>query len=167
LKIAKRLALVVMGLFPALWGLLGGLNNLTDFSGTAEHAVRPIIAMTSTYGNPLQSWRAISAPWAAPVGLVLITTMETATGIFSLVGVLVMLANIRGASADFAKGKAWMILGCLCAILVWGVGFLVVAGDWFLAWQAKDPLAVQGGAMIYFLPCALALIVAITHREEG
>jgi F0F1-type ATP synthase assembly protein I len=45
---------------------------------------------------------------------------------------------------------------------------MVVAGDWFLAWQAKqDPLSTQLGAMIYFLPCALALIVAMIHREDA
>lgn len=167
LRIAKRLALVVMALFPALWGLLGDLNNAADFFGTANNAVKPLMAMTNTYGNPWQNWRAITVPWAAPTGLVLIMAMETAAGVLGLIGVVVMLANIRGAAADFARGKAWMIVGCLCAILVWGVGFLVVAGDWFLAWQAKDSLAIQAGAMIYFLPCALALIVAMTHREEA
>ena len=66
LRLANRLSLVVMALFPALWGLLGDLNNLTDFSGTATNAVGPMIAMTNTYGNPLQTWRAITSPWAAP-----------------------------------------------------------------------------------------------------
>ena len=61
-----------------------------------------------------------------------------------------------------------MILACLCGILVWGVGFMVIAGDWFLAWQAKqDPSATQLGAMVYFLPCALALIVAVIHRDDA
>ena len=167
LRLVKRLALVVMALFPALWGLLGDLNNVTDFSGTATNAVAPLIAMTNTYGNPLQTWRAITAPWAAPVGLILIMAVETAAGLFGAISIVVMLANLRGSAVDFASGKAWMILSCLFAILIWGVGFMVVAGDWFLAWQAKqDPLSTQLGAMIYFLPCALALIVAIIHHED-
>ncbi len=149
LRFVKRLALIVMALFPAMWGLLGDLNNASDFSSTASNAVAPMIAMTNTYGNPWQTWRAITAPWAAPVGLV------------------VMLINIRGSAAEFARGKMWMILACLAAVLIWGIGFMVVAGDWFLAWEAsKDPLGTQLGAMIYFLPCALALIVAMIHHEE-
>jgi predicted small integral membrane protein len=167
LRIVKRLALIVMALFPALWGLLGDLNNATDFSSTASNAVRPLIEMTNTYGNPWQTWRAISAPWAASVGLVLIMAAETTAGILGIISIVVMLVNIRGNAAAFAKGKAWMILACLFAILVWGIGFMVVGGDWFLAWQAnKEPLATQLGAMIYFLPCALALIVAMIHQEE-
>ena len=93
--------------------------------------------------------------------------VETAAGVFGAISIVVMIANLRGSAAAFARGKVWMILSCLSAILVWGVGFMVVAGDWFLAWQAKtDPLSTQLGAMIYFLPCALALIVAMIHREE-
>ena len=69
LRTVKRLALIVMALFPALWGVLGDLNNATAFSSTADNAVAPLIAMTNTYGNPWQTWRAITAPWAAPVGL--------------------------------------------------------------------------------------------------
>jgi predicted small integral membrane protein len=168
LRTVERLALIVMALFPALWGLLGDLNNVADFSGTAENAVKPLIAMTNTYSNPWQTWRAITAPWAPPVALACIMTVETAAGILGAVSVVVMLANLRASAAAFAKGKAWMILACLCAVLVWGVGFMVVAGDWFLAWQAaKDPLGLQLGAMIYFLPCALALIVAMIHREDA
>jgi predicted small integral membrane protein len=168
LRTVKRLALIVMALFPALWGLLGDLNNVSDFGGTASNAVKPIIEMTNTYGNPLQNWRAVMAPWAPALGLVVIMAVETAAGILGATGIFVMLANLRASPEAFARGKAWMILACLCAVLVWGVGFMVVAGDWFLTWEAsKDPLGVQLGAMIYFLPCALALIVAMTHREEG
>ncbi len=167
LRLVNRLALVVMALFPAFWGLLGDLNNVTDFSGAATNTVAPMLAMTNTYGNPLQTWRAITAPGAGVVGLILIMAAETAAGLLGAISIVVMLANIRGSAADFARGKAWMILSCLFAVLIWGVGFMVVAGDWFLAWQAKqDPLSTQLGAMIYFLPCALALIVAMIHREE-
>lgn len=87
------------GAVPALLGLLGDLNNATDFSGTASNAVRPLIAMTNTCGSPWQTWRAITAPWAVPV-------------------------------------------------------------------EQGPPLGIQLGAMIYFLPCALALIVAMTHQDE-
>jgi predicted small integral membrane protein len=167
LRIVKRVALVVMALFPAMWGLLGDLNNATAFSSTASNAVRPLIEMTDTYGNPWQNWRAITSPWAAPIGLALIMAVETLAGVLGLISIVVMLANIRGSAAAFAKGNAWMILACLSAVLVWGIGFMVVAGDWFLTWEAnKHPLSTRLGAMIYFLPCALALIVAMFHQKQ-
>jgi hypothetical protein len=75
----KRIALVVMALFPALWGLLGDLNNSTAFTSTANNTVKPLNAMTNTYGDPWQTWRAITAPWAATVALIVIMAVETAT----------------------------------------------------------------------------------------
>lgn len=167
-KTVQRFAVIVMGLFPAIWGLLSLLNDATDFPGTVNNAIRPMFAMTDTYGNPLQTWRAITAPWAAPLGLVAIIAVETLAGIFAAIGVVLMLLHFRGTAADFARGKAWMMLGAVFGILVWGIGFMVIAGDWFLSWQAKtDPLATQMGGLVYMLPCALALIVAMIHREEG
>ena len=97
-----------------------------------------MLAMTNTYGNPWQTWRAITAPWAGSVGLAIIMTIETIAGILGAIGVVVMLINIRASAAAFARGKVWMILACLAAIAVWGLGFMVGAGDWFLAWQAKQ-----------------------------
>ncbi len=98
LRFMKRLALIVMALFPALWGLIGDLNNATDFKGTATNAVAPMIAMTNTYGNPLQIWRAITAPWAAEAGLALIMAAETAAGVFGAISIIIMIANLRGSA---------------------------------------------------------------------
>src|SRR5271170_8195664 len=106
LRTVKRLALIVMALFPALWGLLGDVNNATDFTDTVNSAVRPMIEMTNTYGNPWQTWRAITAPWAAPIGLLVIMLLETSAGVFGAIAVVVMLINIRASPARFAKGKA-------------------------------------------------------------
>jgi predicted small integral membrane protein len=43
---------------------------------------------------------------------------------------------------------------------------MVVAGDWFMAWQAKEnPLAVQLGAMLYMVPNTLALLFLMLQRD--
>jgi len=43
----------------------------------------------------------------------------------------------------------------------------VVAGDWFMAWQAKvNPLNTQMGAMIYALPCITVIIVLLIQKEN-
>ncbi|MGV3492002.1 MAG: DUF2165 family protein [Devosia sp.] len=162
-----RLALLVFALFPTLWGFLGLINDATDFNDTVVNAVKPMIEMTNTYGNPLQTWRAITIPGAATIGLIGIMTVETLAGIFGLIGLVGMVLNFFGSWAKFEKAKAWMMLGCIFAVLVWGVGFMVIAGDWFLSWEAKTmPLSNQLGGMIYFLPNALGLIVALFYREE-
>lgn len=164
--IVKRLACIVMALFPALWGLFSFLNNTADFSSTVQNAVAPLLSMADTYGNPALTWRAVTVEWAPYVGLGAITTMETLAGILAMIGVLKMVMSLGRDYSAFAKGKAWAMLGALCAISVWGLGFMVVAGDWFLAWQAKEnPLNTQLGALLYTLPSMMAVVVMMLHKE--
>ncbi|MFQ0814703.1 hypothetical protein AVM02_00005 [Brucella anthropi] len=163
----KRIPCILMSLFPALWGMLSLLNNTADFSGTAENAVRPLLAMTDTYGIPGQTWRAITVSWAPYAGLAVITAIETLAGVFATIGFAKMLINLCGSYTKFSAGKNWTILGACCAVAVWGIGFMVVAGDWFMAWQAKEnPLNTQLGALIYALPSMMCLVILLCHKES-
>jgi predicted small integral membrane protein len=162
----SRLSCILLSLFPALWGIFSLLNNTADFAGTAQHAVAPLLTMQDTYQVPGLMWRAVTAEWAGQLGLAIITTLESLAGIAATVGVVLMLKHLGHSYTAFAKGKAWAMLGALCAIAVWGLGFMVVAGDWFMAWQAKEnPLAVQLGALLYMVPNALTLMFLMLQRD--
>ncbi|WP_127960278.1 DUF2165 family protein [Serratia microhaemolytica] len=165
-KKSQRLAIIAMALFPTLWGLLALLNNTSGFAGTVQYAVQPMLAMTDTYGNPAQTWRAIESLWVAKVALGLITTVETLAGVLGLIALVKLIRTISAPYADFQRAKAWLIISCTLAVLVWGVGFAVIAGDYFLAWQSKQTLATQIGGLIYAIPCFLTLLLAVAHREE-
>ena len=164
---ARRLAAILLLCFPALWGWLGLLNNVSAFDETVTGAVAPMLAMTDTYGNPAQTWRAVTAPWVAPVGLVAITAVETLAGLLSTLGILAMLRAFRAPGPDFDAAKVPGILGCLAAIAVWGLGFMVIAGDWFLSWQGKQGIMSQLGGMVYMLPASLALIVLLQPEPKA
>lgn len=162
----SRLGCIVLSLFPALWGLFSLLNNTVDFVGTAHNVVGPMISMQDTYQTPGLMWRAITASWAGMLGLAIITTMESLAGILGALGVVMMVIRLKSPYTVFANGKSYAMLGALCAIAVWGIGFMVVAGDWFMAWEAKDnPLSLQLGALIYLTPNAFALLFMMLQRE--
>jgi predicted small integral membrane protein len=163
-KTAVRLVPIVLLLFPGLWGVLAFLNNLSGFSGTVTGAIRPLLSMTDTYGDPAQTWRAVTAPWAAPLALVAITAAETAAGLLSLWGIAALVRRFRAPADEWNAAKVPGILGCLMAVMVWGIGFMVIAGDWFLSWQGKAGIMGQLGGLIYALPAMLALLVLI--RED-
>ncbi|MGJ3448728.1 DUF2165 family protein [Enterobacter sp. PTB] len=162
----SRLVCLVMALFPALWGIFSFMNNIADFAGTAQNAVEPMLSMKDTWNVPGQAWRAVNLPEAPYIGLAVITTIETLAGVLASVGLILMLKNFTQSYQQFSTGKAWAMAGATCAILVWGVGFMVVAGDWFMAWQAKEnPLSTQLGALLYMVPNTLALLVFLSHKE--
>ncbi|MDE1306329.1 DUF2165 domain-containing protein [Vibrio aestuarianus] len=162
-----RLAIILMALFPTLWGIFSFLNNTSGFQGTVQYAVAPMLAMTDTYGNPAQTWRAIQSPLAAEIGLIAITIFETLAGLLGLWSMIKMFRNIKAPYSEFQQAKVPLILSCLLAILVWGIGFAVIAGDYFLAWQSKTTLDTQIGGLIYAIPCFLTMILAVIHREDA
>ena len=163
----NRLVLIIMSLFSALLCIISLLNNSMDFTGTAKNAIQPLISMKDTYHLPQQIWRAIDAPWAPYLALVLIMTTETLAGLFSFIGLIKMLRHFRAPYHLFAKGKVWVMLGAGCGILLWGIGFIVIAGEWFLSWQAsQNSLNVQLGGMLYAIPCWLIIIVYLVSRED-
>lgn len=162
----KRIPCIIMALFPALWGIFSLLNNTASFSETAENAIKPLLAMTDTYGIPGQTWRAVTASWVPYVGLAVITAMETLAGILAAIGFVKMLVNLRGSYTKFSVGKNLTILGACCAVAVWGIGFMVVAGDWFMAWEAKEnSLNTQLGALLYALPSMMCIVIMLSHKE--
>lgn len=165
-KHTVRLVVLSLALFPTLWGVFSFLNNTSGFDSTVEYAVKPMLAMTDTYGNPAQTWRAVTVDWAASIGLIGITFMETMAGVLGAIGMFKMIMAFKGSYAAFQMGKLFVIGGCTCAILVWGVGFMVIAGDWFLAWQSKSGLNTQLGAMLYVVPCFFTLLTCLVHKED-
>ncbi|WP_182419906.1 DUF2165 family protein [Bartonella sp. HY038] len=167
-KKTYRFVLIAFALFPTLWGILGLLNNASGFASTAEFAIKPMFAMSDTYGNPAQTWRAISWGLAPILALILITTVETLAGILGLIGLLKLIKNFNAPYEKLQSGKSFVVLGATLAVLVWGVGFMVIAGDWYLAWQAKtNPLNTQIGGMIYALPNMITIIIYMLHREPA
>lgn len=139
---------------------------MADFEGTARNAVAPILSMKDTYQNPFLMWRSINTDWAAFFGLGVITALEAIAGTLATIGVIIMVVKLKSPYSDFQRGKSFAILGSIIAILIWGIGFMIFAGDWFMSWQSSDnPLSVQLGAMIYMLPCTLSLLLLIFHKE--
>ncbi len=161
-----RFALIVMALLPLGMGLFNILNNTSGFAGTAEYAIKPLITMSDTYGNPAQTWRAITIAGFEKVALIFITTFEGIIGLLALIAFVKMLLSFSAPYEKFAKGKAALMLSCTLAILLWGFGFLVVGGDWFLSWQAKTGLLIQQSAMLYVIPCFFILLFTMLHKED-
>jgi predicted small integral membrane protein len=158
-----RWAILLTALFPTFFGLLALLNNTSGFSDTVQYAVGPTIAMTDTYGNPAQTWRAITSPIIAQIALIVITLFEASAGVVGAIAMYKMLKTINQPFEQFQQAKSLLIISCTLAILVWGIGFAVIAGEFFLTWQSKTTIETQLGGLIYTIPCFLVMIFALCH----
>lgn len=167
-RCVSRAVCIVLALFPALWGLFSLLNNVSGFSSTAMYAVKPMLAMEGNYGGDAFTWRAITFSSAPTLGLIFITTCEAIAGFLATFGIIKMLKNFKGSYDDFNQGKLFVILGALMATFIWGIVFMVIAGDWFMSWQvSNNPLMTQIGGAIYAIPNLFVLTILMNYKEHA
>jgi predicted small integral membrane protein len=131
-----RYAKIVMSLALAGFCLLVAFDNLTDY-GTNYLFVQHVLSMDTTFPGNALMYRSITNPVLWQIVYALIIAAEGLTGILYLAGA-VRLFQLRNASgAIFNEAKGLVIAASTMAFLVWFLGFMVVAGEWFAMWQSQ------------------------------
>ncbi len=64
----------------------------------------------------------------------------------------------------FNQAKLYVIAACLLAFLVWFVGFMVVAGEWFAMWQSTTWNFQQGAFRFY---ATVLLVLIFVNQPDG
>lgn len=158
LRYAKLLYVFAVGAL----GALVAIDNLIDYGANFEYTV-VILSMQETFPDNPARWRAIDSPWLQHAGFLTIVLTEALIGLFGLWGAVDLWRNRhddRAFHAAKAKGAIALTLG----VALWFVGFLVVAGEWFMMWQTGDYNAQQS-AFRFAVLCALGLIF-LQGRED-
>lgn len=139
-----RLTQIGVAFIPVAIGLIAGLNDATNFSGTVKSLVEPLITMQ---GVQAQHWRSLPE-FLAPFIYTLLFTSETLVGVLALIGAVGMIKNFRAPAAQFESEKLWVYIACGVGVIVWGLGFFEGA-DWFLAWENNAFATFQQGILMY------------------
>ena len=159
-----RILKVVLVLTVCLWGYVGALFNIIDWSGT----LGSVSAATSmaTFEGGADAWQATSSPLVIWIGALFIMLSKLAAGILCTIGALKMW-QARGSDATaFNAAKEFALAGCAVAMIMLFGGFVVVAETWFELWRSDVMLgpvlesAFRYGGMITLI----ALFVAT--RDE-
>src|SRR3954454_3082995 len=131
-----RMARTALAAVAFIYMVLVVFNNSTDFS-TNRAFVEHVLAMDTTFESPDTMWRAITSPGWALAAYVAIIAWEALTAIALGIG---FVAGIRSVAADrdIAAARRYSVLGWLMMILLFGVGFIGIGGEWFEMWQSQD-----------------------------
>jgi len=158
-----RYAKIVMALCLAVFCLLVVFNNLTDH-GTNFLFVQHVLSMDTTYPGSALDYRAVTYPPLWHVAYWLIIAGQAVSGILLLAGTI-RLWQVRAApGAVFNAAKGLFVAGALAAFLVWFLGFMVIAGEWFAMWQS----ATWNGQEAAFRFYVTALVVLIfVNQADG
>jgi len=137
-------------------------NNVTDYD-TNWAFVRHVLAMDTIFPDSTLKWRAITDPRLAVLGYSLIIGWEALTAAILLYAAARMAAA-AGDTARFGATKPIAVLGLTCGLLLYGLGFMVIGGEWFAMWQSQTWNGTASAARFILLIGLTLLIVLAPER---
>ena len=151
-----RISKIVMVAGLAVYALLVAFGNITDYDSNFAFVQHTLNMDTTFPGNHLM-YRAITTPTLHHAAYWLIIAGEALAGLLLVQGTWRLWQARAASAAAFAVAKRPVVLGITIAFLVWFVGFLVIAGEWFAMWQS----ATWNGQESAFRVLAAFLLVTI------
>ncbi|MET9800403.1 DUF2165 domain-containing protein [Streptomyces sp. NPDC006368] len=119
----------------ALYMALVAFGNITDF-GTNQQFVQHVLAMDTTFKDPQLMWRAITSPALQNAAYVAIIVWEVLTASLLALATFLWAAGLRHETYDRARRAS--TLGLVMMLLLFGLGFIGIGGEWFAMWQSSD-----------------------------
>ncbi|SDC13058.1 DUF2165 domain-containing protein [Actinokineospora iranica] len=152
-----RTAVTLMTLLTAIYLLLVAVNNTTDYP-TNEAFVIHVLAMDTTFGSPNTMWRAITAPWAATAAYIGIIVWEALTAL------VLATATVQFFRRQDTVARQWATAGWVMMLALFGLGFIVIGGEWFLMWQSQQWNGLQA-ALQNVIIASVGLVLAHLPRQ--
>jgi predicted small integral membrane protein len=125
----------LVGTVAALF-LAFAFGNLTDY-GSNWAFVQHVLAMDTIFADSTLRWRAITDPTLQTLAYWSIIAWQIATAAV-LLAATVRLALAVSDAARFPSAKPLAAIGLIMALLLYGLGFTVVGGEWFAMWQSHQ-----------------------------
>ncbi|RZS31448.1 putative small integral membrane protein [Herbihabitans rhizosphaerae] len=158
-----RVAFAVLTALGALYMGLVAFNNITDFN-TNKAFVQHVFAMDTTFKSPNVMWRAITNETLVVIAYVLIIVWEALTAIALGMGLVLWLRSFSDSTRGSAA-RTWSTIGWSMMIALFGIGFIVIGGEWFQMWQSQKWNGLQAATQ-NFIVASAGLIVTQFHRKK-
>lgn len=156
-----RVAKVLLALSVALYLSLVIINNLTDYR-TNFRIVQHVMMMDTTFVSRSTQWRAIQNPAIHHLAYVIIIVWEVLACVLCVVGSYRLVQNINASDVAFNASKTLTISGLTCALLLWGVAFISIGGEWFMMWQSVQWNGEESAQRLFCMT-GIVLIVLLSR----
>jgi len=154
-----RAAIAVLAAITGLYMALVVFNNITDFRTNKEFVVH-VLAMDTTFKSPGTMWRSITSEGWAIAAYIAIIVWETLTAVALITSVIAWIRD------PGAWARRLTSLGLLMMIALFGLGFIVIGGEWFQMWQSDTWNGVEA-AFRNLMIAAAALVVTQLPAAQG
>jgi predicted small integral membrane protein len=127
--------------------------------------VQHVLAMDTIFPGSHLLWRAITNPGLQTAAYLSIIAWEVLCAVVGAVAAILLLANI-GEPSRFRAAIPLAVIGLTMVMLLFGAGFIVIGGEWFLMWQSKIWNGTES-AFRYFSIAGLTVLVLLAANEDG
>ncbi|MGA7490301.1 MAG: DUF2165 domain-containing protein [Xanthobacteraceae bacterium] len=121
----------------ALFASLVTFGNLTDYN-TNFVFVEHVMSMDTVFPFSTIKYRAITNPTLHHAAYAIIIATEAATAVLCWIGSAALVRRLRADAGVFNRAKTCAVLGLTLGFLLWQVGFMSIAGEWFGMWQSQQ-----------------------------
>ena len=156
-------ALMVAGL--ALYPLVVAFGNITAYEANFVF-LQHVMSMDTTFPGNALMYRSVTSPALQRLAYALIIAFEALCGLALAWGAIALWRARRASAAAFAAAKLWTAIGGFLGFLVWFVGFLVIAGEWFAMWQSAQWNGQQS-AFRFDVSIVLVMIFVLQPEEKS
>ncbi|MFJ7206099.1 DUF2165 domain-containing protein [Streptomyces sp. NPDC098789] len=155
--------MVLTGLLAAYMALVA-FGNITDF-GSNRAFVQHVLAMDTTFRDPDLMWRAVGSPTLVYLAYVGIIVWEVLTAAVLTTATVLHGRGLRSGLHERARRAT--TLGLLMLMLLFGLGFLVIGGEWFAMWQSTKWNGLEPAGRNFTLAGIVLLLVHLPSRQWG
>lgn len=133
------------------------LNNLLDYNSNYNF-VQHVMKMDTVFPDNQLKWRAIDSPFIWNVFYIIIIIWEILIAYFCWKGVIKLFKNLKSTGEEFIKAKTPAVIGLTLCLLLFGLAFITIGGEWFFMWQSKTWGDGMPSALRIFTMTGLILI---------
>ncbi|MFD4832288.1 DUF2165 domain-containing protein [Streptomyces uncialis] len=159
----------------AVYMALVAFGNITDF-GTNQQFVRHVLAMDTTFKDEDLMWRAVESPTLADLAYLAIIVWETLAALVLLAAGWLWLRALTGGTRNapgtpdgdaLDRARAVATLGLVMVLLLFGLGFIGIGGEWFAMWQSSDWNGLDAATRNVTLAGLALVVVRLPTGQDG
>ena len=147
----------------ALYMTLVAFGNITDF-GTNQQFVSHVLEMDTTFNDDDVMWRAVENDTLQNMGYVGVIVWETLAALVLWYGAWQLLRRLLG-GGDWTQARRLASAGLLMVVLLFGLGFITVGGEWFSMWQSSEWNGLEPALQNVILAALALVFVHLPSRD--
>ncbi|MEV0259463.1 DUF2165 domain-containing protein [Streptomyces sp. NPDC050732] len=152
----------------ALYIALVAFGNITDFE-TNQQFVRHVLAMDTTFKDNGLKWRAVESTALQDTAYVGIIAWETLAALVLGTSTVLWARALRrpqgpSRSEGLHRARRTGSIGLLMILLLFGVGFIGIGGEWFAMWQSDAWNGLDAATRVVTLT---GIVLIVTHLPSA